>query len=219
MPRWIPTEEWKDQDVFIIGGGPSLTNFQWSLLLKEYTIGCNSAFIHGPDVCNICIFGDPIWFLSFSSELEDYTKIGGVVVTNANRHKLPKKEYSWLWTMERKMTGLSKDPKALGWNGNTGASAINLALLLGVKRIYLLGFDMKRIDNKSNWHTRIIRPAATKPQIYQMFAHQFQRVFRDWKKKFSDCEIFNVTKDSGLKDKLFPWIDPEKFWKERRKVM
>ena len=36
--------------------------------------------------------------------------------------------------------------------GNGGYQAINLAYLLGAKKIILLGFDMQRTEKKSHWH-------------------------------------------------------------------
>ena len=58
MPEWKPEPIWKDQEAFIIGGGPSLRDFDWSLLRDKNTIGCNNAFRLGPDICKICLFVD-----------------------------------------------------------------------------------------------------------------------------------------------------------------
>lgn len=213
MPPWKPTQDWLNQDVFIIGGGYSLVknNFDWTLLHPELTIGCNTAFKLGYEVCKICFFGDNGWFKYFRFQL---LKFEGTVFTN-DPHCL-KSKIPWLWTMPRKAAGLHYD--ALGWNGNTGASAINLALLLGAKRVYLLGFDMKRINKRPNWHEEVIRPAATTPTVYKTFVRNFKRVAKDWHEKFNDREIWNITADSDLKQDIFPWINPEVFWAERVKV-
>ena len=53
MPIWIPQEKWKDEDVFIIGGGDSLRTFNFDVLKDELTIGCNTAFSLGSDICKI----------------------------------------------------------------------------------------------------------------------------------------------------------------------
>jgi len=206
MPRWTPKEVWKDQDVFLIGGGSSLKDFDWNLLKSELTIGCNTAFTLGKDVCKICIFGDAKWFHKYSSELENY---GGVVFTNAPQ--LVNTKIRWLWTMMRRSYGLHFD--ALGWNDNTGASAINLALLLGAKRIFLLGFDMQLDDTKRNpnWHNRIL--GKTTEGVYSKFLKGFDRVVKDLKAKFPNREVINVNSNSKLA--VFPMISPDVFWKER----
>jgi len=209
MPPWNPTANWAGHDVFIIGGGFSLKDFDWDCLLPELTIGCNTAFKLGPSICKICIFGDPSWFKEFRSELKDFN---APIFTNHKQYE--KSDISWLWYVKRKASGLHH--AALGWNGNTGAAAINLALILGAKRVYLLGFDMQRKANRSNWHNHIIRPAATKPHIYKTFIRSFKHVVRDWHLKFPDREIWNITSDSGLGPNMFPWLDPQDFWTERK---
>lgn len=206
MPFWKPEKTWDGLDVFIIGGGHSLRSFDWDLLKPEMTIGCNMAFSLGEDICKLCIFGDSKWFKVFESELERYK---GIVFTNVPQ--LAKSRLSWLWIMTRKMNGLHHT--ALGWNGNTGASAINLALLLGAKRVLLLGFDMKLSENKkSNWHDRIIQ--GPRQSVYPMFVKQFGRVASDLTKKFPGCKIINITDDNRLS--MFPSIGVEEFWNERK---
>ena len=209
MPRWTITPVWKDRDCVIIGGGPSLTNFDWSLLEKENTIGCNTAFILGEKVCKVCVFGDDRWWKKYQFELAKYQ---GTVFTNCSQ--LMKTKILWLWAVDREARGLHTD--RLGWNGNTGAVAINLAILFGAKRIYLLGFDMKRTLAQSNWHNQIIDKNAVRDTVYLEFARQFKFVHHDWKAKFPNVEIWNVTKDSGLSPDIFPWIDVDA-WVESRK--
>lgn len=214
MPTWTPTEEWKGQDAFIIGGGPSLRTFDWSLLHPEMTIGCNTAFMLGEKVCKICLFGDPVWFQSFKDDLE---KFRGVVFTNAPSFLTGKlAQIPWIWTMPRTPFGLHRH--SLGWNGHTGASAINLALILGAQRVFLLGFDMKRIDDKPNWHDHVIRPHATKQKVYDEFVRDFRHVVKGWKEAFADRKIINVTKDSGIPSTMIPWVDPDVFWAERQQA-
>ena len=206
MPSWTPTNEWDGLDVFIIGGGNSLESFDWDLLRKEMTIGCNSAFLHGAEICKLCIFGDFKWFEKFSRELAKYK---GVVFTNVPQ--LIKRRIPWLWTYPRKARGLHTD--ALGWNGNTGAAAVNLALLLGAKRIILLGFDMKLSkDGRPNWHNRVIqKPSAN---VYPKFVKQFEKVKSDLEKKFPGREIINVTDCSEMD--LFPKVGIKEFFDERK---
>lgn len=211
MPQWIPTADWDGRDVFIIGGGPSLKNFDWSLLHPELTIGCNSAFTLGEQVCKICLFEDLTWFETYKEELVRFK--GSVFSSCPHLHNGPHSKVSWVWVVDRRASGLHST--ALGWNGNAGSCAINLALILGAKRVYLLGFDMKRVGSCSNWHDRILRPSATTPEVYQRFVRSFKAVVRDWHIKYADREIWNLTVESGLGPQMFPWLDPNVFWEER----
>jgi len=206
MPKWIPNQIWLNQDVFIIGGGNSLKRFDWNLLKKENTIGCNDAFKHGAEICKVCVFGDSKWFEAHKHELELYK---GAVFTNVSR--LYKTTLDWLWVMKRQATGLHRD--ALGWNYNTGAVAINLALLLGAKRIFLLGFDMcLSRKGKQNWHpNNLDKP---NPEVYLKFIKGFKKVAKDLREKFPDVEVFNVTDNSKLDE--FPKVGMNEFWKERQ---
>ncbi len=205
MPKWIPEQIWDNQSVFIIGGGKSLEHFDWSLLHKELTIGCNDAYKLGTDICKICIFGDSKWFMRHERELALYK---GVVFTNVP--KLQKSRLDWLWLLGREATGIHKE--SLGWNFNTGAAAINLALLLGANTIFLLGFDMQLSkDGKANWHPNLLD--KPNPDVFKKFLNGFENVERDLKEKYPDVEVFNITDNSSLN--LFPKIGVEEFWKGR----
>ena len=210
MPFWTPETKWKDEDVFIIGGGTSLETFDWELLRPDdiLTIGCNDAYLRGPDICNICFFGDVVWWRNHRWGLETYRESGeGVVFTHCNQ--LQKDRTSWLWMMNRMPRGLHLN--ALGWGKNTGIGAVNLALLLGAKRVFLLGFDMHLTNGKANWHQNtLVKPDK---KTYPVFIKGFAQVARDLKSKFPGREIFNITNDSSLD--MFPKIGVNAFWSNR----
>jgi len=188
---WIPEKEFEDQDVYIIGGGPSLKDFNWKKLEDKNTIGCNSAFRKGSRVCNICFFSDPKWFEEFYKEL---LKIDGKVVTPHPRMKNNSED--WLYVMERGIKkGLYDD--RLCYGGNSGCGAINLAFLMGAKRVFLLGFDCKADENnKPNWHNWQIE--TTKPDIYPKFLKGFEALAKALPEVFPECEIINLTPNSAI---------------------
>lgn len=207
MPRWIPTAKWEGRDVFIIGGGDSLRKFDWNLLKDECTVGCNTAFALGVEVCKVCIFGDAKWFKKYKNKLEKYE---GVLFTNVT--ELQHSKCKWLWTLPRKAKGLSTT--RLGWNTNTGGAAINLALILGAKRVFLLGFDMQlSAEGRPNWHNLGLDEPAV--GTYEKFCEGFERIVPDLRKTFPGREIINVTDNSNLY--CFPRIGCEQFWNERKK--
>lgn len=47
--------------------------------------------------------------------------------------------------------GLERDPTGLRTGGNSGFSAINVAVHLGASTIVLLGYDLRRIQSRAHW--------------------------------------------------------------------
>jgi hypothetical protein len=219
MPKWNPQPIWKDEDVFIIGGGTSLKGFDWSLLYDEHTIGCNQAFRLGEKVCDICVFGDKK-FLFIDGDLskprtdnyQPMSEFKNRIVTNDPA--LYDCSESWIWSMPRIRRGISTD--ALGWNHNTGATAINLALILGAKNVYLLGFDMRLgKGGKPNWHKQ---PLIDDPseKTYERMLSYYGRIKWETEKKFTGAKIIHLlTGESKLT--IFPRVDAKLFFNERNK--
>jgi len=171
-----------DGDVFIIGGGPSLEGFDWSLIKGRQVIGCNDAYTLG-DWVTVCHFGDWNWYrLVHKKNLDRW---GNLKITSFWAHKdirledgslvQPAREAKGILVMQRdSLSGFCVDGK-LAWNGNTGISSINLAAYLGASRIILLGFDMKRSKGKHNWHPNPRNPA----DIFHSFLKRAENCKRD----------------------------------------
>jgi len=216
MPAWMPQPVWSGEEAFILGGGNSLQTFDWNLLRREHVVGCNQAFRLGPEICDYVIFCDHK-FIKESGRTprtgvyDQLAVFPNPVVTNDPA--LRNASEPWLKWMPRRPTGLHRD--ALGYNFNTGAAAINLALLLGATTIYLLGFDMQLgPGRRPNWHNHLIDKPS--PGVYDRMIRSFVWVNQDLHNKFPDCRIFNVTRGSRLE--VFPKLDFETFWRERAGV-
>jgi len=204
--RWNPEPLWEGADVYILGGGASLQGFDWSMLKDEFTIGCNSAFRLGVDVCKACIFGDRTFYEKYYKELTNYE--GDVY---CNSPQITPLLIPWLREMPRKQNGLFFE--ALGWAGNTGSSAINLALLLGARRVLLLGFDMKLgAKGENNWHN--FSDDEVTDKTFLRFKRGFEGVRRDWLAKFPDVEIINLNLDSDLE--AFPKMSFDHFKSQQK---
>lgn len=182
MPKWMPSEIWKGQDAYIIGGGPSLEHFNWDLLRDKNTIGCNAAFKLGVDICKVCFFADGKFFRKFKEELAHFS---GMVVTN--HITLVEDDSPWLKWMPREQWGLHHN--ALGYNSSSGAAAINLALLMGATRVFLLGMDLGLKDGRANWHKHGGPPKA---EVYSRFRLGFARVAHTLPKAFPGMQVVNV---------------------------
>lgn len=202
MELWNPTKEWEGQDAFLVGGGPSLRSFDFNLLKERNTIGCNDAFRLGKDVIQICLFSDAPWFHSNKWELESF---GGRVVSTS--FKLKDLKIPWMQRMDRIGNGIAEG-STVSLNYSTGASAINLAVTLGAKRIYLLGYDLSRgADGKSHWHRHERKP--TSDTAFQRFIKGFSQLDSALK-QYPEVKVFNVT-DGGSRLPFFERISFAQF--------
>jgi hypothetical protein len=194
MPVKAVTTEWLEQDAFIIGGGSSLKGFDFATLRGHNCLGVNDAFRLGPEVCPRLIFGDDTWWQQTKFDVENYAKAGGRVYSIApasiNLH------VPWLEVCRRVDDGWSSG-EHLGWNRSTGAAAINLAVNLGAKRIFLLGFDCGPGDNrKTHWHTH--RRIPTPDHSFNRFLPGFALVARKLQECHPNVTVFNVSPNSRL---------------------
>ena len=214
MVLWTPTTipEWKNKDVFILGGGRSMLNFDWSILHDKLVLGCNFAFRLGSKVVDANLMCDKHVIKECYEELQTYH---GVVYLNPpNADKQPSIfNPSWAYTVPRVSSG-GLSLTGLVWGGNTGNSAVNLALLLGASRVYLLGFDMKAKDPKNpdwyqdNYHDHKERPATS--ERFKHWITNFGLVQEKCKSMFPNTKIVNINSDSDLN--IFEKIPIEQFF-------
>jgi len=167
--KWTVPRIWSGGTAVILGGGPSITQ-QFNIpeyvvddvykrrqtpaayspylkaIHKQHVIGVNVAYKMG-DWVDVVFFGDESTWLE---DKENLLKFKGLRVTCSDNLNYIKR-LKCLNRNKIKPFGLTIEPNAVSWNGNSGASAINFAIHTGVKRIILLGFDMQ-VDEKGNQH-------------------------------------------------------------------
>ena len=152
----------KSDTVFIVGGGPSLIGFDFNSLTGCDTIVINKAVEYVPNPTYF-ITMDYTYLSKTDHWIANYSKRGISTVFVANMTgNLAKKEdiyvdtkfnlrYTKLgefnYVIESKhrvhpKTGFGKTIGDFAHGDNSGFCAVQLAILLGYKKIYLLGFDM-----------------------------------------------------------------------------
>lgn len=205
---WHAPQLWPGETVFIIGGGPSLEGMDLTSIHSRRVIGVNDAYTLGKWV-DICFFGDYDWWTKHNKDWiqpdsspghAGLKKFGGLVVTNAERCR----QDSGVLVMSRRPKGLHLQAEYLGWNANSGAAAINLAIILGAKKIVLLGFDMK-LGNKGqmNWHKN--KKAKPNPGLFDKFQTGFAELKKGIDKLRPDAEVVNATPNSDLT--IWPMVE------------
>jgi len=222
---WDVPKIWEDGDVWILGGGPSVTK-QFSIpetmvqnvvsgklppsvyspymsfLHDKHVIGINVSYLIG-DWIDMVFFGDPSFFLSHQVELAKFKGLKVSCAAITNKHKWVK----YLPVDKKHRKGISPLASCVSWNGNSGAAAISLAVNTGAKRIFLLGFDMKLDESrKQHWHDlygRLEKIRTSKNRRGRPYTIPFDRhltgfpfIAQDAKKR--GVEIINVSPDSAI---------------------
>ena len=166
MPR-----VWEGETAFLLGGGSSLAKFDASLLEGRRVIGINEAGLSLAPWCEVLYWADGRWLEWNVDRLGLHTGRWKVSRQNpqqrtkdCDRETAGKVEdaiarFGILHLPHEKKAALSDDPGRTA-GACTGGSAINLAYLLGARRIVLLGYDMR----PGHFHDRHRRPS--KPESY-----------------------------------------------------
>jgi hypothetical protein len=161
--------DWAGKPCVVVGGGPSLRNFNWSLLDKVRTIGCN--------------FSCPNPTITISHDgnfvrpeprgcLKEWLKVPGVHV-HVNRQLQDEVEGV---VFVNHLTSYSLDWRfGLYAGSNCGICGINLADTLRSNCVYLLGFDMCGENGLSaNWHQKYSR--KSNESIYERFIKDLSEI-------------------------------------------
>jgi hypothetical protein len=217
--NWQVPRIWEGGDVWIIGGGPSMTKqfdipdqvvksvlsgtspaSAYSPYMKElhdkHVIGINVAYLLG-DWIDMVFFGDS-GFLN--QHLEGLAKFKGIRVTcHENNAK-----YEWIKYLSKdpRGRGISDNPKMVCWNNNSGAAAISVAVNAGAKRVILIGFDMK-LDDKNYQHWHDLYGKGNNTDVRRMQRLPFDRHLRGFAPIAQDAkrrnvEILNASPDSRI---------------------
>lgn len=94
--------------------------------------------------------------------------------------------------LDVKAEGLSMTPGKLHAGRNSGYQAINLAVLLGYTTLLLVGYDMRKVDERPHFFGNYPQPILDRESPY----HDWIPIFRTIK-----CEgfsVINCTPDSAL---------------------
>lgn len=194
---WTVPEIWHGGTCYILGGGPGLARVPLERLHDLRVIAVNNAYTLG-DWIDVMFYGDCRWFRWHSKTLLDFP---GLKVTACDSHK----DKPGIRAVKRLSSppGIARAKNRLAWNLSSGACAINLAVHFGVKKIVLFGFDMRKVDDKNNWHEDHKDGPNKNP--YERFLRPFPSIARDLEKLGVEC--VNATPGSALE--VFPIMKPE----------
>jgi len=214
------TQEYNDE-IYIIGGGSSLINFNFSKLFDKCTLAVNKAVFDVPN---------PNYFISV-----DYTflrKINRSVFDPILAKKFFVADLSFPFMKEVNgeivdtrydlyydLTGFdalvrAHNQKGIGYSFedfrtgiNSGYCALQLSIIFGFKKIYLLGFDLNKKDI-SHYHGGYGEPLVSFNSKLDRYYDYFKEGLEQLKREKSSIQIMSCSKDSRLND-VIPYINVE----------
>jgi len=196
-----------DHTAYIVGGGPSLKTFDWSLLddEKKFVVAINNAYMRLPNA-QILYCTDPPWIKQHEEDLKNFKGLKYQGVLNLDKPpKMDVIDMQWHLTGPQ---GFESREGSLKHGSNSPYAALNmLTVHLGFKNIYLLGLDMKWAQkgkrNTSHWHS------DEKPHIridgeaiYTKMRMNYKTIIQPLKRM--GVEVINVNTPEGTDLEVFP---------------
>jgi hypothetical protein len=193
-PAWPPVPRaWPGATVGILAAGPSATVEQADTCraagARLIVVNCSYRLAPWADLLYAC---DAAWWQQYRPEF------AGVMVTQDERvvsgaDRIPR--VVRVPSVNEK--GLSWDPARIHQGANGGYQALNLAVLMGARRVLLMGYDMRVVDGKKHWHgdhpVNLNNPDASQLATFRAaFATTVSELAR------AGVEVFNCTPGSAL---------------------
>lgn len=212
----LPSGCWANEVCFVIGGGPSLVHFDWSLLDGYKVIGINKAFMQYPVDVNFGIDYRFFETLQYSSDPQnlDYAlhrawqEFHGVkVFVRRSVSEIFAPGVHYVKALERKAISFEL-AEGIYPGTNSGVGALLFAVGLGCKRIGLLGYDFRVQGNRTHWHDGYTYQTAD--SLAQKL-EGFRRCVDEWAGGLAEnkIQVVNLSPDSALQN--YPRMDIQTF--------
>jgi hypothetical protein len=138
---------WDDRPLYIVGGGPSLTGFDFARLRgRILTVNESLLYLLSVNLPPDAVFSmDNNWARHRFCEM---SRFRGEKYLAVQEFYWPYVDQAATMLARVRRSGLSDDPGAIHICGTSGYGALNLAYLKRAREVYLLGFDMAG----GHWH-------------------------------------------------------------------
>lgn len=205
--------EWKGRRAFIVGGGPSLRDFDWKQLEGEQCVVINAAYKHVKHL-EAVFFTEDLRFIEEFTHRDDWNEFRGRKVVHCLDNTFLKRIHQSDNTIDvirrvpkerRRCWGRSLQD-GLSYASNSGIGAINLAQILGGSPLYLLGFDCRRFDGQSNFHDDYKRSWRTGDDQYKNFLADIVHWVKPHIKGTPVFNIVNPEMPSAIPPSCFPQV-------------
>lgn len=187
--HWIVPRVEGLKTAYVIGGGPSLKGFDFERLREKYVITTNMAFKDAP-WAQIHFIGD---CRVVSMNRGEIVQCPGTVVTTCPDYK-DDPEIMYLTISGRE--GIELEKRTRIRFVCAGYAAINLAALLGARKIVLLGFDNRQVKGRDNYHDLYPEEMRANPANYETWNSRYNTMRDDLKR--NKIKVLNATPSTSL---------------------
>lgn len=188
---------------FIVGGGDSLRDFDFSLLKGRATYGANDAAIKLKTDVFVTI--DRNYYKNRTEDIKQFVKGGGTAYVAMDRAHVYEELIDGVTYLHRtRGTGMSLQPDVL-YGLNSGYATLNAALLEGRKEIILLGFDMHHKSGKSHWFDGYSWHRNKGDRLVRRWAGAFTEAVEDL--RANGVQVVNCVGPLGSTVTAFPTMD------------
>jgi hypothetical protein len=184
--------------VFVVGGGPSLRGFDFSVLTHFDTIAINSAVFDVPNpryfitmdytyirkmkgklpIFKSMLDVSKIFVVSYNGNVND--RDGRIIDTKF--HITYNLSLFDIIIKSRCIDGIGFTMNDFRTGRNSGFCGLQLAVLLGYKNIFLLGMDLKILNNKTHYHTMY--------EGHRMFDASLEKYYQAFKVGLAELAIY-----------------------------
>jgi len=193
----------RSEPAFIIGGGNSLRDFDFSVLQGRTTYGANDAAIRLKT--DVLVTIDRNYYRHRSDAIEQFVEDGGTAYVAMDRtHKYERLIDGVTYLHRLRGTGMSLQPDIL-YGLNSGYAALNAAVLEGRKHIILMGFDMQHDSGRSHWFDGYPWHRVKNDRLIRRWAVAFTEAVEDL--RANGVQVYNCVGPTGSAITAFPTMD------------
>lgn len=188
-----------NKQIIIVAGGPSLLGFDWDSLKNKNVMCINRSYEKCPNAKYLFFVDERFWTVHREGLLAHSAPHKITARRKPMRIEYPEciEQYTFSG-----MQGFDERDGYLRTGNNSGYAALSLAIKLGYRDIFLLGYDMKFSSGLSHWHSGHIgrrgEKLVNKEDTLTTKMLPFFQELHDATKHIPDLRIINTNRDSAI---------------------